>query len=201
MNSPKLLPLPPEVRKIFEAVAELEQNYPGRRFTPDGHMMGSIGEVIAASAFDLRLLQMSAPGHDAKDPEGRDVQIKLTAGDRVSMYATCDRLLVMRITSDKLHAEVVYDGDGAPVWQAAGAMQKNGQRPISISKLRMMSNIPSESETNPAIERMTDGFVVWSGDKVLWDGEAVIHGYKPMTEVPKHWGINDGWSEDTDTTS
>jgi hypothetical protein len=140
---PESVKLPDEVEKIYEAVAELERKYPGRRFTPDGHMVGSIGEVIAAEAFGLRLFRGSFPGHDAIDPEGRNVQIKLTAGDHVSMYGTCDRLLVLRITSDKRHAEIVYDGDGAPVWQAAGPMRKNGQRSISVKKLRKMS------ETSP----------------------------------------------------
>jgi len=50
------------------------------------------------------------------------------------MYVVCDRLIVLRIASFE-EAEVVYDGDGAPVWQAAGKMQKNGQRTIGLSKL------------------------------------------------------------------
>lgn len=63
-NSLKVrLPLP--VRKIFEAVAELEELYLDRKFTPDGHMVGSIGEVITAKALGLTLYPMSQPGHDA----------------------------------------------------------------------------------------------------------------------------------------
>jgi hypothetical protein len=102
-------------------------------------MVGSIGEVIAAEAFDLKLLPCSSPGHDAIDPKGRNVQIKLTGGSIAALRATCDRLLVMRIMSDRMHAEVIYNGDGAPVWQAAGPMRKNGQRSISVKKLREMS--------------------------------------------------------------
>ncbi len=138
--------LPPEVIEIYRIVSDLERKYPGRRFTPDGHMVGSIGEVIAAEAFGLRLFRGSFPGHDAIDPEGRNVQIKLTGGSIAALQATCDRLLVMRIMSDRMHAEVIYNGDGAPVWQAAGPMRKNGQRSISVKKLRKMS------ETNPAID-------------------------------------------------
>jgi len=36
------------VAKIYEAVEELRQEFPGRPFTPDGHLVGSIGEVIAS---------------------------------------------------------------------------------------------------------------------------------------------------------
>jgi hypothetical protein len=31
---------------------ELEADYPGHEFTPDGHLVGSTGEVIAAEALD-----------------------------------------------------------------------------------------------------------------------------------------------------
>jgi len=42
--------LPPPVAAIYRAVTELEALYPGRKFTPDGHLVGSIGEVVAAEA-------------------------------------------------------------------------------------------------------------------------------------------------------
>lgn len=129
--------LPEPVAAIYRAVAELSDAYPGRKFTPDGHLVGSIGEVIVAAEFGLELHKSSHPGHDAKDAQGRDVQIKMTAGLSISMYADCDRLIVLRIASPEW-AEVIYDGDGAPVWQAAGKLQKNGQRTVRLSTLRRL---------------------------------------------------------------
>jgi hypothetical protein len=127
------IPLPEAVARIYRATAELEASYPGRKFTPDGHLVGSIGEVVAAEALGLTLYPMSQPGHDAYDANG-DVQIKMTAGTRVCMYAQCDRLVVLRIVSPE-EAEIVYDGPGQPVWESAGEPQKNGQRSISLSRL------------------------------------------------------------------
>src|SRR5476651_2671045 len=49
------VPLPEPVARIYKATAELEALYPGRKFTPDGHLVGSIGEVIAAEALGLKL--------------------------------------------------------------------------------------------------------------------------------------------------
>jgi hypothetical protein len=126
--------LPGPATDIYRAVAELERQYPTRRFTPDGHLVGSIGEVIAAEHFGLTLLPPSHPGHDATDADGRLVQIKLTAGNSISLFADCDRLIVLRVVSPE-QAEIVYDGPGAPIWAAAGKMQKNGQRKIALSKL------------------------------------------------------------------
>jgi len=51
-------------------VAELEKEFEGRRFTPDGHLVGSIGEVVAAYAFGLKLLPASNERHDAVAANG-----------------------------------------------------------------------------------------------------------------------------------
>jgi Family of unknown function (DUF6998) len=138
-DGPKRLRLPEAVATIYRAVAELSATYPGRRFTPDGHLVGSLGEVVAALEFDLDLHKASHPGHDAKDKQGRDVQIKTTGGTSISMYSNCDRLIVLRICSPEW-AEVIYDGDGVVVWEAAGTVQKNGQRSVSLATLRKLSD-------------------------------------------------------------
>jgi hypothetical protein len=136
-NLSKRIPLPPAVAAIYEAVAELEAKYPSRKFTPDGHLVGSIGEVVAAEALGLTLYPMSRAGHDAHDANDCDVQIKMTATNSVSMYAECTRLVVLRVVSPA-EAEIVYDGPGTPLWEIAGRVQKNGQRSVSLSKLRAL---------------------------------------------------------------
>lgn len=135
----KRIPLPAPVTRIYEAVAELEMAYPGRKFTPDGHLVGSIGEVIAAQALGLTLHRASYPGHDAFNEHG-DVQIKMTGerGKSIALYATCVRLVVLKIVS-RYEAEIIYDGPGEPAWTVAGAMGKNGQRVISLSRLRALA--------------------------------------------------------------
>jgi hypothetical protein len=132
------IPLPPQVAAIYRAVAELEALYPTRKFTPDGHLVGFIGEVVAAEALGLTLHPTSHPGHDAYDANG-DVQIKMTAGKSVAMYATCARLVVLRIVSPE-EAEIVYDGPGEPAWSQAGKLGKNGQRVVSLAKLRALAS-------------------------------------------------------------
>lgn len=128
--------LPPSVSAIYKPVRELEVRYPGRKFTPDGHLVGSIGEVIAAEALNLTLYSMSHAGHDAFDAHG-PVQIKMTAGKSIAMYDCCDRLVVLKVISPE-EAEIVYDGPGEPAWDNAGKRQKNGQRAISLSKLQRL---------------------------------------------------------------
>jgi len=50
------------VGDLYQVVAELESIFPGRPFTPDGHMVGSIGECLVADAYDLELMPPSAAG-------------------------------------------------------------------------------------------------------------------------------------------
>jgi hypothetical protein len=152
---PSSIKLPAAVADIYRAVTELEREFPNLNFTPDGHMVGSIGEAIAAKHFGLKLLRASYPGHDATDTDERLVQIKLTAGKNISLYADCDRLIVLRIVSPE-QAEIVYDGPGAPVWAAAGTMQKNGQRKISLAKLREFSRVVPHPRAKASSSRIDD---------------------------------------------
>jgi hypothetical protein len=74
-----------EIRKLipelFRLVQQLEACAEGRPFTPDGHMGGSIGEVLAASEYGLRLQDPRNKGFDAiHEPSGKEVEIKATFG-------------------------------------------------------------------------------------------------------------------------
>jgi hypothetical protein len=46
---PKLL------RSIYDSVDALEAMFRGRHFTPDGHMVGSLGEAFAAHYYGIEL--------------------------------------------------------------------------------------------------------------------------------------------------
>ncbi len=123
------------IKQIFSLAAEMEKQYPGRHFTPDGHMLGSIGEVYAAEKYNLILYEASHPVHDAVAANGREVQIKITQTDRISISSHPDFLIVLKIDKTGSINEV-YNGPGDEPWKEAGKMQKNGQRSISVKKLQ-----------------------------------------------------------------
>lgn len=127
-----------EVRSLLEALYlssdRLEAMFPGRKFTLDGHLVGSIGEVIAAYMFDLDLLRGSNKGHDARTSSGRQVEIKLTQGGGVALRHEPEHLLVLQ-RSKGAGVRIVFNGPGSLAWELAGKMQKNGQRPISLKRL------------------------------------------------------------------
>jgi hypothetical protein len=72
---------PQLVAALYEVVAELEAMFPGRHFTPDGHLVGSIGEALASYHYGVTLSSASTECHDG-ECEGRSVQVKATQGNR-----------------------------------------------------------------------------------------------------------------------
>ncbi|MDE0661073.1 MAG: hypothetical protein OXI79_15645 [Gammaproteobacteria bacterium] len=148
--------VPALLGSLYEIVEGLEALFPGRKFTPDGHLVGSIGEAVAARMFDLRLLPASTPEHDATTADRQTlVQIKLTQGKRgVAMRAEPKHLLVLRLDAD-LGVEVVYNGRGHAPWSSAGKLQRNGQRAISLAKLRKL-NVAAPDEHRLPIRNEVD---------------------------------------------
>jgi hypothetical protein len=135
MKPGEKIKLPPTVAKLYEAVEELKASYPGRHFTLDGHLVGSIGEVVARETFKFDLLPASEKGHDAICKTRGKVQVKITAGRSVAMRGPCDHLIVLRIVSPQ-EAEIIYDGDGRWLWDSPSKLQKNGQKQIALSTLK-----------------------------------------------------------------
>ena len=135
------------VAQLRQLVTELSDLYPGRRFTLDGHLVGSIGEVLAAERYGLELLTASHKTHDAVASDGRMVQIKLTQRSSVGLSSCPEYLLVHKLHPDGRHEEV-YNGPGEPVWAwCKSRVQKNGQASISLSRLRrVMNNVTSAQQ-------------------------------------------------------
>jgi hypothetical protein len=138
---------------LYTASDGLEQMFPGRKFTLDGHLVGSIGEVVAAYIFDLDLNPASTLGHDARSQDGRNVEIKLTQGRGVAIRHEPEHLIVLHRPKGG-PMRIVYNGPGGPVWAAAGTMQKNGQEPISLARMeRLAMELPVETRLPVRRER------------------------------------------------
>ena len=131
-----------KIKELYKITNELETRYPGRKFTPDGHLVGSIGEVLVAEHYDLTLLPNSSETHDAVSKNGTFVQIKATQISRIAISSEPEHLIVIKLSRDGSWEEI-YNGPGDLAWNNAGKMQKNGQRPISIAKLKeIMDTLP-----------------------------------------------------------
>lgn len=119
--------------------------FPGRPFTPDGHMVGSLAECFAEYYYGLILYDCSNPGHDAQIDGGK-VEIKATQRDRVALRSGPERLLVFRLFKDGSFEEV-YNRPGSPVWALVEGRTRpsNGQFQVSLTQLRrLMETVPKD---------------------------------------------------------
>ena len=134
------------IRDLYAIKNTLEEQYPGRKFSLDGHLVGSIGEVLVAEAYGIDLYPTGTETHDGKAPDGREVQIKATQIDRVSIYSKPQHLIVIKILQDGSWEEI-YNGPGELAWEQAGKEQKNGQQQVTLAKLhKLMIEIPEDQK-------------------------------------------------------
>jgi hypothetical protein len=150
MPSPDWTEVTRHLDALYDASEGLEALFPGRKFTLDGHLVGSIGEVVAAYMFGLDLMPASTLGHDAMSPDGRQVEIKLTQGKSVALRHAPQHLIALHRPKGG-PVRVVYNGPGGAVWDACGKPQKNGQQPISLSRLRALDATVTDADRLPQL--------------------------------------------------
>lgn len=122
-----------KVQKLIEIVAELETEFPGRHFTLDGHLVGSIGEVMAAYYYGIELYAASTEIHDG-EVDGRKVQIKISQQDNIVINHEPDYLIVLYLNKSGSIYEV-YNGKGAKPWEIASKKDNHNNRHMMVNKL------------------------------------------------------------------
>ena len=124
--------------------------FPGRPFTPDGHMVGSIGECLVADAYNLKLMQPSNEGYDAVTQSGKKVEIKATQSKSVAFRSCPEHTIIIRINKNGTFDEC-FNGPGNIIWDTFSGkkMPKNGQHQISITKVLTLFENVSTSERIP----------------------------------------------------
>ena len=135
------------VKQLYATVAELQTMFPGRHFTPDGHMIGSLGECLVADAYELTLMPASNKGYDATSREGLQVEIKATQANTVAFRSEPEHAIAVKILPDGTFEEI-YNGPGSLIWTQFSdkPLPSNGQHQITLSKLRRLNQtVPPEN--------------------------------------------------------
>lgn len=141
------------VQNMISIVRELEADFPGRPFTLDGILVGSIGEAMAAYYYGIELYAANTKTHDG-EIDGRKVQIKTTGQDRVAIKYEPDYLIVLYIRKDGEIFEV-YNGPGDAPWNSASKPDRNNNRYMTVPKLMELDRIVVENQRIPTIQPIT----------------------------------------------
>lgn len=148
-----------KIQALIKIVSELEDSFPNRHFTLDGHLVGSIGEVLAAYYYGIDLYTASTEVHDGIIHD-REVQIKITQQDSIQISAEPDYLIVLYLTK-KGRVFEVYNGPGKEPWDSASKMDSHNNRHMKVNKLMELdTRVPSENRITALqhIEKMKKEF-------------------------------------------
>ena len=136
--------LPEEVRHLVHARNELRRRYGhfGLEFTPDGNLVGDLGEAVAAELFELRLAERRGlKAVDAYTSTGQSIQIKASGRGKAVPFThsevPADWLLVLVFDYEAEDVEVVYNGPYAPALARLPPAWV-GQRSVSVAHLRRL---------------------------------------------------------------
>lgn len=95
------------IRQLYSTVAELEEMFPGRHFTPDGHMVGSIGECLVYDVYGLILETASNKGFDAVTANGKQIEIKATQSKSVAFRSEPEHTIVIKTLPNTVMVDVI----------------------------------------------------------------------------------------------
>ncbi len=119
-------------RELNKTILDLNAEY-DRHFTLDGHLVGSIGEVLASYYYGIKLATASHKKHDGI-VDGKEVQIKITQRNAVVIKDEPDYLLVLHLDKDGEIYEV-YNGPGSIAFEVASKQDSYNHRHLQINRL------------------------------------------------------------------
>ena len=131
-----------QVQRLVEIVAQLEAEFPGRHFTLDGHLVGSIGEVMAAYYYGIELYAASTEIHDG-EVDGKKVQIKISQQDNIVINHEPDYLIVLYLNRNGNIYEV-YNGPGKLPWESASKRDSHNNKHMRVNKLMELDKVVDE---------------------------------------------------------
>ena len=138
-----------QVQRLVEIVAQLEAEFPGRHFTLDGHLVGSIGEVMAAYYYGIELYAASTEIHDG-EVDGKKVQIKISQQDNIVINHEPEYLIVLYLNKGGNIYEV-YNGPGKEPWDNASKRDSHNNRHMMVNKLMELDRAVCDDQRVPAI--------------------------------------------------
>ncbi|CAI8711791.1 DUF6998 domain-containing protein [Pseudomonas sp. IT-P291] len=126
---------------LFKAVAMLRDAFPGKPFTPDGRLVGDIGEVVAQLHYQLTLNEGLTKHHDAISDDGRMVQIKTTFSKHLTFPTkhVPDYYLGIKMLADGTYEEI-YNGPGRLIYQEL-ASRNPKDNPLHGSLMPMLRRL------------------------------------------------------------
>jgi len=124
-----------KIASIYEIANELGREFNISRCTPDGHLLGAIGQIAAKIAFGLQFGSDKKEHNCSWSDQNRiiNVQVRCTGRGSVSIRKEPEYLIALEISeTGKIY--LLYNGPGEYVWERI-KHQKQAQKNASRNQL------------------------------------------------------------------
>ena len=103
-----------------------------------GNLLGDYGEYVVINHYKLKKAEGGSEGFDAKNGNGKTVQIKTNhAASMIGYRGKADLMLVLHVHDDG-EWEEIYFGDFQKVNDSSNFSKRDNKRTIPISKLKQL---------------------------------------------------------------
>jgi len=127
-----------EVINLLKIVTKLQKDYPKKKFTLDGRLVGDIGEILAEEKYDFRLYNEMIKEYDGETKDGKKIQVKATMKNSLTFPAdsTPEYYIGIKIDNNGNITEI-YNGPGKIIRERIRNHKrpKNGLHNIGLSLL------------------------------------------------------------------
>lgn len=145
-----------KISKIFEISNELGRAYNIDRCTPDGHLLGAIGQIAAKIAYGLAF-GSEKDEHNCTWSDGTktiNVQVRCTGRGNIALREEPEHLIALSIFENG-SIRLLYNGPGNLVWEKI-QHQKNTQKYASAKILHTAHAAVAKRDELPLIENIFD---------------------------------------------
>ena len=144
------------IASIYEIANELGREFNISKCTPDGHLLGAIGQIAAKIAFGLQFGSNEKEHNCTWSDKGKilNIQVRSTGRGSVAIRKEPEYLIAIEITeTGRLY--LLYNGPGKFVWEMV-RHQKQPQKYASKNQLLEAQQDVSLSSQIPIIQNIFD---------------------------------------------
>ena len=124
-----------KIAAIYEIANELGREFNISKCTPDGHLLGAIGQIAAKIAFDLQFGSEKTEHNCTWSDQNKiiNVQVRCTGRGSVAIRKEPEYLIALEVSeTGKIY--LLYNGPGKYVWERI-KHQKRSQKYASRNQL------------------------------------------------------------------
>ena len=125
-----------KIASIYQIANELGREFDISKCTPDGHLLGAVGQIAAKIAFGLRFGSVEKEHNCTWSDESRtiNIQVRCTGRGSVAIRKEPEYLIALEI-SENGKICLLYNGPGKYVWGRI-KQQKQAQKNASRNQLK-----------------------------------------------------------------